>query len=527
MNGGQLAMLIRRLRRAADTGPPGGLGDADLLRRFVADRDEAAFEVLLWRHGAMVLNVCRQVLRHEQDAEDAFQAVFLVLSRKAGSVLHHASVGGWLYRVAYRAALAARQRRAREPARGTLDQDVSGPEAESDLVWRDLRPVLDEEVSRLPERQRRAFVLCCLEGRTNAEAARELGVPEGTVASRLSAARRRLRARLTRRGLALPATALAAVLAARAASAAVAPALVARTLRAALSFAGSKGTAAGGATTAAVTLTEGVLRAMWITKLKVVASVLLAAGILGGGAGTLAYRLGAAEPTSGRAQASGPVPGAASQRPPQADTAVPGRQAAPVRPAAEKQEKRLAEAQKRASELKENLWVREDKWSVERLKAHADIIPVEENLQEAKRRNDLRHQRLQVRIRVAERQLSEALEREKAEKAAALEKQLDQLYREAEEQEVEFRAGASPQRRLLLEKQEELRLRERQQAMERDRMQADLDAAEAKVRWLRGEGPDPTARSDIDQKLGRLLREVDEMRRELRQRGPERGDRPD
>src|SRR5690349_12812691 len=110
MNGGQLATLIRRLRRAA-TGPPGGLADADLLRRFVADRDEAAFEVLLWRHGAMVLNVCRRVLRHEQDAEDAFQATFLALARKAGSVSRQASVGGWLYRVAYRASLAAGGRR--------------------------------------------------------------------------------------------------------------------------------------------------------------------------------------------------------------------------------------------------------------------------------------------------------------------------------------------------------------------------------------------------------------------------------
>jgi RNA polymerase sigma factor (sigma-70 family) len=174
--------------------------DAQLLDRFVERRDEVAFELLVWRHGPMVLGVCRRILQNPHDAEDAFQASFFTLARKADSIARRDSVGAWLYRVAYRIALRARARRARlaqrEQPLGDLPVAEVGCEPADLLAWRELRPVLDAEISRLPEKYRAAFVLCYLEGKTNEQAAEQLGCPKGTVLSRLSRARERLRKRL-------------------------------------------------------------------------------------------------------------------------------------------------------------------------------------------------------------------------------------------------------------------------------------------------------------------------------------------
>src|SRR6266542_4452139 len=146
-----LGKVIRHLRQSLERGDAGGLSDAELLGRVAAQRDPAAFEVLVWRHGAMVFGLCRRLLRHEQDAEDAFQAAFLILLRKAGSVGKRQALGSWLYKVAFRGALRlrARQRRAgrEQPA-----VDVPGPDATPEVIWRDLRPVLDAEVNGLPEK---------------------------------------------------------------------------------------------------------------------------------------------------------------------------------------------------------------------------------------------------------------------------------------------------------------------------------------------------------------------------------------
>src|SRR5262249_1543054 len=151
------------------------------------------FEVLVWRHGAMVWATCRRVLRHQQDVEDAFQATFLALARAAGTLGRRQAVAGWLHRVAMNSAL---NMKAQRQSTGLTD-DVSAPPAPDG----ELSAAVDEELDRLPHRMRAAFVLCCLEGMTSAEAARELGCPVGTVDSRLHAARSRLRDRLTRRGL--------------------------------------------------------------------------------------------------------------------------------------------------------------------------------------------------------------------------------------------------------------------------------------------------------------------------------------
>jgi RNA polymerase sigma factor (sigma-70 family) len=195
--------------------------DDVLLERFTAQREQAAFATLVRRHGPMVLGVCRRVLQHEQDAEDAFQAVFCVLARKAGAIRRGTAVGGWLYAVACRIARKAKTLQVRRRMRESELPDVPAPDNPPEWEWRDLWPILDEEVSRLPERYRLPFVLCHLEGKTNQEAAAELHCPPGTVSSRLTRARERLRARLARRGLALSVGALAAAVSRQTATAAV------------------------------------------------------------------------------------------------------------------------------------------------------------------------------------------------------------------------------------------------------------------------------------------------------------------
>jgi RNA polymerase sigma factor (sigma-70 family) len=245
-----------------------GADDRRLLGRFAARRDEAAFAELVRRHGPMVLGVCRRVLRDAHDAEDAFQATFLVLARKAAAAGRGDSVGGWLYRVAYTTALKARasaaaRRRHESQVRGRIPID-----ALDEVTGRELLAVLDEELSRLPERERAPLVLCYLEGKARDEAAAELGWSLGTLKRRLEEGRGRLRARLSQRGLALPAV----LLAAGAAASAVPAALAAETSRA----------AAGGAAAQVVALAEAVIRATSVGKLKAVASAVVAAVLVAG-----------------------------------------------------------------------------------------------------------------------------------------------------------------------------------------------------------------------------------------------------
>jgi RNA polymerase sigma factor (sigma-70 family) len=270
MTSGQLRTLLQHLHRLTAPGA-GGLSDAQLLERFVAEQDEAAFEVLVWRHGPLVYNVCRRVLRQADDVEDAFQATFLALVRKAAAIRNRAAVGGWLYQVAHRVALRAKA--ARRPTRPFPDEDIAAPRADDTFLWRDLRPVLDEEVQRLPGKYREAVVLCYLSGHTAEEAARQIGCPRGTVLSRLAWARERLRQRLTRRGVAFPAGALAACLTQEGASASAPALLIGSTVRAATGLASGKAAAAGVVSARVATLMEGALRSMFLTKLQTTAAV--------------------------------------------------------------------------------------------------------------------------------------------------------------------------------------------------------------------------------------------------------------
>jgi RNA polymerase sigma factor (sigma-70 family) len=276
----QLRAYLRRLRGVLAAGAAEGVSDVQLLERFVTDRDEAAFEVLVWRHGGLVLDVCGRLLRQAADREDVFQATFLVLVRKAGSIGKRASLGSWLYKVAYRLALRVRAQSARHRTQPLAGVDPAVPPAAGGEVAPELRPVLDEEIQRLPEKYRAPLVLCYLHGRTTEEAARQLGCPRGTVCSRLSWARRRLRSRLTRRGLGLSAVGLTEALSPSTAPAA----LVAATVRAMAAITSGQvpGTALSGPV---LRLAEGVWRSMLLTKLKMVAGVVLLVGCLGLGAG--------------------------------------------------------------------------------------------------------------------------------------------------------------------------------------------------------------------------------------------------
>lgn len=226
--------VVRHLRRAALRQDANGITDRQLLECFLAHRDETAFEALLRRHGPMVLGVCQRVLRNPHDAEDAFQATFLVLVRKAAFVAPREMVGNWLYGVAYRTALKARTAQARRRKHERRVSALRHGDSSEDALWQDLRPLLDRELERLPDDYRASIILCDLEGKTKREAAGQLGIPEGTLSSRLARGRAILRTRLARRGVTLSLGSLATVLAQQAASARAPAFLVASTVKAAL-----------------------------------------------------------------------------------------------------------------------------------------------------------------------------------------------------------------------------------------------------------------------------------------------------
>jgi RNA polymerase sigma factor (sigma-70 family) len=287
------APLLRYVRGLGETSLAGERPDRELVERFADQHDEAAFAALVGRHGPMVLGVCRRVLDQEQDAEDVFQAVFLVLSRKAGGLRRKEAVGPWLFGVAHRLALRvrqeARQRREREGrARG---RPASDPLAE--LTVREAQAVLDEELARLPDRDRGPLVLCYLEGLTRDEAARRLGCPLGTLKDRLERGRALLRKRLVRRGLTLAAFGFSFLLPGASARA-VPGSLQAATVRAATAFAA--GSMAGGAVCArAAALAKTVLGSLFVGKLKGAVAVLLATVACGAGVGLAAHWVAASD----------------------------------------------------------------------------------------------------------------------------------------------------------------------------------------------------------------------------------------
>ncbi len=284
--------VIEYLRRTVAAQPGAGVSDGQLLDRFVTARDEAAFELLIWRHGKMVMGTCQRLLHDPHEAEDAFQACFLVLARKAGAISRRQSLGAWLYRVAYRLAVNCRTSAARRRIREWPVEDSPAAWPQSDPVaiagWKEVRPLLDQAIQQLPERFRTTFVLRHLEGLSNRQIASELGCSEGTVESRLSRARGRLRTRLIRQGVTLGVGALAAALGEEMASAAVARTVVLDAARAAVQFA-SASCKASVLTPRIIQLARGALQDMMVAKIKFMSSLMFAGTIACGTAGFVAY----------------------------------------------------------------------------------------------------------------------------------------------------------------------------------------------------------------------------------------------
>jgi RNA polymerase sigma factor (sigma-70 family) len=316
-----LTRLISRLHRLA--APPAAEPDAVLLDRFVRRRDEGAFAELVARHGPLVYGACVRVLADRHAAEDAFQATFLVLARKAASVGRPAALAGWLYGVARRVALKARAAGRRDRCQGLPAADPPDPHPDplAALTARDLLGVLEEEVDRLPEGQRLAVATCCLEGLSQEEAARRLGWTAGAVKGRLERGRARLHARLARRGLTL-AAALAAAELARGRAAAWPASLLGATVHAA-ALAAARGEVSAGAVSANVAiLTEGVVQTMTLKKVTLTAALVLTVACAASTA-ALAYHAGGAE-RGGQQVRPGPAARAPALTPPLKEGTVRG-----------------------------------------------------------------------------------------------------------------------------------------------------------------------------------------------------------
>jgi RNA polymerase sigma factor (sigma-70 family) len=278
MAGEQASMVLKHIRSLAAAGIGSSVADDELLERFVRQRDESAFAALVHRHGPIVHSVCRRVLNHEQDAEDACQAVFLILARRAASVRKRASLGSWLHGVAFRTAAnlqrEIRRRQAREKAIANVPRTDAG-----EMSWRELRAVLDEELQRMPEKFQSPLILCYLEGKTRDEAARDLGWSVGALRGRIERGRELLKRRLQRRGLDLSAGLLGTLATGNALKAAMPASLVSRIVNAGTLMvrgAGLRPTVPA----RVIALTEGMVKAMFLTKVKIAAALVLVGGIV-------------------------------------------------------------------------------------------------------------------------------------------------------------------------------------------------------------------------------------------------------
>jgi RNA polymerase sigma factor (sigma-70 family) len=288
MAAAQLGAVLQHIRTLAADPKAREQTDGALLRAFLGHNDQAAFEALVRRHGPMVLWVCRRSLGNIHDAEEALQATFLVLARQASSIRKQESLAGWLHGVAYRMANHAKRAAARRRGYEARVSPTQPQDPALCAAWQELQVLLDEEIQSLPETLRAPFVLCCLENKSSAEAAGQLGVKEATLRMRLSRGRKLLRERLTRRGVALAAALGAVALGTDIASAAVPGSVVVSTAKAATSIATGQAAAAGLVPPNVAALTEGMLKTMVATKRKIAAVALLVLLLVGTGTGTLA-----------------------------------------------------------------------------------------------------------------------------------------------------------------------------------------------------------------------------------------------
>lgn len=284
MSTAQMSGFIQHLHIAFDR-DGAGVTDGELLNRFLRHRDDAAVTLLVRRHSSMVWGVCRRLLHSHHEAEDAFQATFLVFVRKAASVVPREMVGNWLYGVAHQTAVRLRATAAKRGVRERQVMDIPDP-AQAETRADDLLPLLDQELSCLPERFRVLIVLCDLEGKTRKEVAQQLGCPEGTVASRLARARTMLAKRLARHGFAVSGASVACVLSQGAASASAPASVLTSTIKAVTLSATGQAVSCGLVSAKVVALTEEVVKAMFVSKIKSVLSLMLVGGMVLGGVGT-------------------------------------------------------------------------------------------------------------------------------------------------------------------------------------------------------------------------------------------------
>jgi RNA polymerase sigma factor (sigma-70 family) len=282
----RLTRVIQNLRRTALPNEA-SVSDGQLLDLFIEHQDESAFSALVQRHGPMVWGVCRRIVAHHQDAEDAFQVTFLVLARKATSIRPRAMVANWLFGVAQRTALKAKTMAGKRYRREKQVTTMPEPEAVEQNSWGNLESLLDQELANLPDKFRSAIVLCDLEGKKGKDVARQLKIPEGTLASRLRTGRGMLAKRLARHGIMLSGGPLATVISQNAASASAPSVLVSSTIKAATLTAAGKTVAAGIISANAAVLMEGVMKAMLVTKLKTVMTMLLVLGMVAFGGGVV------------------------------------------------------------------------------------------------------------------------------------------------------------------------------------------------------------------------------------------------
>jgi RNA polymerase sigma factor (sigma-70 family) len=272
--------VLQQLRKMAAAHANRESSDGDLVECFVRSRDEAAFTALIERHGPMVLGVCARLLPNRQDAEDACQATFLVLARKAASIRKQRSLGSWLHGVARRIAINLKREYSRRAARERATEKSIPKDPAADVSWREVQTVLDDELQRLPDHYRTPLILCYLECLTRDEAAKRLGVSISTLHGRLERARQRLRDSLVKRGLTLAAAMSAAALGDAATHAALAPTYVVSSTRAAVAFTARNSLAPGVVAPRVLVLTQEVMKSMFRTKATCVTAIVLCAGLL-------------------------------------------------------------------------------------------------------------------------------------------------------------------------------------------------------------------------------------------------------
>lgn len=296
--------LIKQLQTGLVPNPP-DQSDRESLCAFIRFNDQASFAAIIQRHGPMVLRVCQRVLLHAQDAEDAFQATFLILARRAATIDKAASIAGWLHGVACRVSLRAKRDAGRRRARERQSVSPTPQDPAESLAWQDVQTLLEHEIERLPQRYRAAFILCYLEGRSRSEAAYELGILENTLSSRLARARERLKQRLSRRGVNLSAILAAVALTTGGTSASIPATLIQSTVAAAPSFAIGQSVAEISSST--LRITQEALRTMTLAKTKwTIGTLVLGATLAVGTWGAGQYSGGGAPPTKDRTPGSSP-----------------------------------------------------------------------------------------------------------------------------------------------------------------------------------------------------------------------------